>query len=934
MTDRKRGMKLPGLGLRFLGTLILLASGWSGVVASVTDARQGQTSDVAIFTNENGQPAYDACYVLVDFSNEGCDENRDGKITFQDVPLGTYTVHQTADLGPGRWVDDFTIEVRGNAGSAGWEEFSATIVTSSGSSSNAGTSGQSGAVDIALITRDPETGDPLTGTCYVLVDHSNEGCDENGDGQVTFADIPYGDYTVHQTQTPAGYPTIDDYDITVEPVTGLPATDPFGVPLGFIVKQAPEQNAPESRNVSVVLIDMHTHEKVVADVCVELVGASNVGCDDDVADGQIDFLDVPAGGPYELRFTNLPAGYEVGTVGGPLGVDIDAGPSNPANRMVFVLLAKAPSGADDDAGVERTESEEVAGEDGFTLELDGVSVSGAPGVAPIGTTVRAQLAEHDLPEGISEFADPVGTGVDITLGEGIQPASPLTITFAPDVVSGWDSTSDATNDLVPVVFTSKVEGPGMELADAQLLPDGSVVVTADHLSPFQPALASISGFADWLGEQVLMFMQVRSERPDCVDLQANDLGWQFSAVPNQLLWTCAEETAGGLEVTFTNNSPEVWFVASDQATPGYPVMLSPTGIALTVAALQFVDRGTTAPIVPPNAAASFSVHGRDDEIGFHATLNAPLTTMNAIVSAISAIVPQKKFVELAELLEKTGRAECFVDIVSTALTGPVEVNGSFAGTIIRCLGSLVGDMGGILISAVAAIPGAVTAVVDTVARELIGNDEFSITLSRFEEVPDEPTQGWAEMDIGARGPNGHEIGARFTVTREDGTFLGSCTLEGNSDEPYPLSCYVSVPKYTTVVVTLDESTITPGFAPVENPLYFDTSGNPGAASHWGVSFQIEPQGSSSASAWPSDRDDGPPSLFVWLGANMYGFPDWVACDDASTYCLVGYPGGEHLLLQMSGLVVIGEVEDSATDPRQKLLALGLPNEIVDQILGP
>jgi hypothetical protein len=191
----------------------------------------------------------------------------------------------------------------------------------------------------------------------------------------------------------------------------------------------------------------------------------------------------------------------------------------------------------------------------------------------------------------------------------------------------------------------------------------------------------------------------------------------------------------------------------------------------------------------------------------------------------------------------------------------------------------------------------------------------------------------AAMDIGATGPNGHEIGARFTVTHEDGEYIGECTLEGNGDEPYPISCRVDVPRGTTVVVTLDVTTITPGYVPVENPISFDTSSDPGAASHWGVGFQLEPQGATSGSTWPTDSDDGPGTLFVWLGANMYGFPDWVACDDTTTYCLVGYHGGEHMLVQMSGLDVVGEVADSATDPRGELLALGLSDATVIQILG-
>lgn len=295
-----------------------------------TGAGQGQTSDVAIVTTENGQPVYDACYVLVDFSNEGCDRNADGQITFEDVPLGTYTLRQTADLGPGRSVPDSTITVTGAREGDGWERFHIAV------GDLPGASGQTGSVDIALVTRAPEDGRLLTGTCYVLLGYSNEGCDRNGDGQVTFDAIPYGTYTVRQTQAPAGYPVINDYDIVVEPVGGMEGAS-AGVPLGFIVRQAPEQNAPDTRNVSVVFIDSTTSEKVMADVCVEFVGGSNVGCDRDLIDGQIDFLDLLAG-TYELRF-ELPPGYWVGNVGGP--VTIDAGPGTPANVFVFVELVSS-----------------------------------------------------------------------------------------------------------------------------------------------------------------------------------------------------------------------------------------------------------------------------------------------------------------------------------------------------------------------------------------------------------------------------------------------------------------------------------------------------------------------------------------------------------------------------------------------------------------
>jgi hypothetical protein len=276
-------------------------------------ASGGQASDVAIVTTEDGQLVYDACYELVDFSNVGCDENGDGRITFRDVPYGSYTVHQTAELGPGRAVADFTIRVSGNL-QDGWEVFRATVSI--------------GAIDISLITRDPKDGQLLTDTCYELLDYSNVGCDENGDGQVTFEAIPFGTYTVHQTRRPAGYPAISDFEIEVLPTE---------YPTGFVVRQAREPNAPGTRNLSVMLIDDETNEKLPTDVCVRIVDASNTGCDEDLIDGQIDFLDVPEGS-HAIVVTSLPAGYAVANPD-DLFIEIDAS-ADPANLFVFIHLER------------------------------------------------------------------------------------------------------------------------------------------------------------------------------------------------------------------------------------------------------------------------------------------------------------------------------------------------------------------------------------------------------------------------------------------------------------------------------------------------------------------------------------------------------------------------------------------------------------------
>lgn len=69
--------------------------------------------------------------------------------------------------------------------------------------------------NISIVSADIHSGRSLAGACYILIDYSEEGCDENGDGQVDFADVAVGTYTVIQTGTPNGYSPVLGTEITV-----------------------------------------------------------------------------------------------------------------------------------------------------------------------------------------------------------------------------------------------------------------------------------------------------------------------------------------------------------------------------------------------------------------------------------------------------------------------------------------------------------------------------------------------------------------------------------------------------------------------------------------------------------------------------------------------------------------------------------------------
>ena len=245
------------------------------------------TADIAIRAVDplDGGAFPGGCVILHGGSLEGCDENGDARIDFADVPIGTYLLEETV-----------TPEGAFPLGRQWIVVLSDGVITVLRPMT--GAYPDAGRVSVALVTRDPRSGDLLAGACYIIEGASVEGCDENGDGQVDFADVPPGIFTVRQTRAPAGHAPVNDFRISVV------ALDPEQ---SLVVRQAPTQHDAGHRNVSVVFYDTETGQRLRGGTCLEIVGASLEGCDEN-ADGQVDFLDV-AVGSYPVAITRVPAGY-------------------------------------------------------------------------------------------------------------------------------------------------------------------------------------------------------------------------------------------------------------------------------------------------------------------------------------------------------------------------------------------------------------------------------------------------------------------------------------------------------------------------------------------------------------------------------------------------------------------------------------------------
>ena len=137
--------------------------------------------------------------MIIDWSEEGCDQNGDGQVDFAGVKPGTYTVTQTKSP------SGFTpAEVSRSLSKTSPDKSLRCVLTYAPI-----------VRDVAIVSRDAESGNRLIGACYIIDGASLEGCDENNDGQVDFKDVTVGTFTIVETKAPAGYNRVLGSKITI-----------------------------------------------------------------------------------------------------------------------------------------------------------------------------------------------------------------------------------------------------------------------------------------------------------------------------------------------------------------------------------------------------------------------------------------------------------------------------------------------------------------------------------------------------------------------------------------------------------------------------------------------------------------------------------------------------------------------------------------------
>ncbi|MGY5765721.1 hypothetical protein ACXET9_11020 [Brachybacterium sp. DNPG3] len=404
-------------------------------------------------------------------------------------------------------------------------------------------------------------------------------------------------------------------------------------------------------------------------------------------------------------------------------------------------------------------------ETGFSIALDGVVITGEPGVASIDSVVRARTAPVSLTGDFGDFTTPVGDGVDVTLDGGAQPLSPISITFSIPAEL-WPESGE-----LMVLGESPEEGREAEFVET-IVDEDELTVTgiATHLSWYTVATVDEDRLGEKLGHWFDVALDVRTDRPDCVDEPTRLSGSFVLAEPwPDMAWVCIEETDEDVTVRLQSNSGLVLAIAADSGgSIALPVTSSSEDIATTAVYMQWLRYADSAPdgILLPGGTTEITFPKPFDGAEISLSADPALSQISTLAWGTSMLMPTR----VTSLIDW---GDCVSDLVGSSFSGSADQ----ASAVLGCVATATAEYGGELLGTVLEAPGKLTAQIEGAIGEVTGAnyETFSVHL----------VSGLAVQEISSTSSWLYELPHTSGLTSGDSD-IAVIEIDGN-DVSFPLS---------------------------------------------------------------------------------------------------------------------------------------------------
>ncbi|MDP9905573.1 hypothetical protein [Arthrobacter bambusae] len=317
----------------------------------------------------------------------------------------------------------------------------------------------------------------------------------------------------------------------------------------------------------------------------------------------------------------------------------------------------------------------VVSNSGADVTVAGARIVVPPGAAPAGSKVQASFEDRQ-PTGVDGTElKTLARGLKITLGDGLEPSKPLTVTMQVDKSRVISEQIEDTGKTVAMMIQSEgADHP--DVVAAKWDPTaGTVTAQIPHLTTVWPFQLDLNALMKPISDSLRQIWNIESARPGCVDKPVTINGITYTAVSPAQAWLCVEQSNGSLVVTAAPNTPVPFLVSS-----------TPTGAAgnrtdisaATVAALSLAPflkptqsgeslmmPGATAELTLKPPASNLLIHFKQHYVMVFVTvLFKTLERIESMVNTPIAVVH--------DVLDTVGKAECMQTMVQTALAPNAE----------------------------------------------------------------------------------------------------------------------------------------------------------------------------------------------------------------------------------------------------------------------
>ena len=362
--------------------------------------------------------------------------------------------------------------------------------------------------------------------------------------------------------------------------------------------------------------------------------------------------------------------------------------------------------------------------DGFTVS-DGTSVASAPaGVAPAGTTVAMGAAEPPpVPTALNwSLAAP---GFDLSLGGGLQPKTPVTVTTEFDAAEGRGRS---------LTFITQRSGTGEWVGLPVTVTGDSASVTMTHFS---------GGWFGWVNDAgeafdkaINDYLKLRFDPPACEGKKLALDGVTYAAKINgNGIYVCVEEKDGSPAVSVHSNSPFVWRIAGRKGSvkPGAEVPpVDASGIVTLAAYHQLFGymRDREVALVP--GGSSWLGLTGDGAWKLTADVDAGLGLIAVVVAGVDLYLAVSGVSWAGR--EKAAVGECAAGVLEA---GVKPDPGKVTRAVLDCLGTVVKGPAAVIAAVLSSLSSLLVTQVIGIAGEITQTNHLRIDVNAV-AVPQEP----------------------------------------------------------------------------------------------------------------------------------------------------------------------------------------------------